>query len=319
MSIASLRRQISVAGVPVLSQATAGTWSGFLHYSGAQTAWTGDIHLKDADIPFDAFAQPLHITDADATLNGAGIVVKRFSLTAGDIEAQGDYRYDPALDRPHRFRVTVARATGEGLQKLLMPAFHRGNFLNYALNLGAVPQPDWLRALHADGAVQIAALNVGSTQISKLKTRVLWDGLQLRLTGVQGMANDAPFSGLATINLAQRQPQYQFTGKLTGLAWHSGVMDAEGTLTTSGTGLDLLKSLAAKGTFRARDVTLPAADTWDRIDGIFDWSLSRLKLTQLVMTAGGDTYLGAAETQDDGQISVRASDGTKQIQTSFKM
>jgi hypothetical protein len=37
------------------------------------------------------------------------------------------------------------------------------------------------------------------------------------------------------------------------------------------------------------------------------------------MTQGADTYTGAAETQDDGQLAVKVSDGTKQIQTALKM
>ncbi|HVW85152.1 MAG TPA: hypothetical protein VHB50_10750, partial [Bryobacteraceae bacterium] len=53
MSIPSLRQQISVAGAPLLGQATAGTWSGHLRYASPDTAgdqpWTGEIHLKDTD------------------------------------------------------------------------------------------------------------------------------------------------------------------------------------------------------------------------------------------------------------------------------
>jgi hypothetical protein len=319
MSIASLRRQISVAGVPLLSQATAGAWSGNLSYSSTESIWSGEVHLKDADVPLDAFSAPLHIVSADATLAGNGINIKHFSLTAGDIDAQGDYRYDPSLDRPHRFHIAVAKCTGESLQKLFMPVLHRGNFLNYALNLGSVPEPDWLRSLHADGNLQIAALTVGATRITKVKTRVLWDAMQVRLANLQGQVNDATFLSNATVGLAARQPVYQLSGKLTGLPWRSGAVDAEGSVSTAGTGSDLLKGLAVKGSFRARDVTLPPIDSWDRVDGCFEWSPTRLKLTQLVMTNGGETYLGAAETQDDGQLAVRVSDGTKQIQASLKM
>jgi len=32
-----------------------------------------------------------------------------------------------------------------------------------------------------------------------------------------------------------------------------------------------------------------------------------------VMTSDGDTYLGSAETLDNGQLMLRVSDGTKQI------
>jgi AsmA protein len=318
MSIASLRRQTSIAGVPILSQATSGTWSGLLRYSNTEPSWTGDVRLADTDIPFEAFSRPLHITSADASINGAGIVVKHFVLTAGGIEAQGDYRYDAALDRPHRFHVAIAPCTGEALQRLLMPALHRGNFLNYALNLGRVPEPDWLRALHADGTVQIASIDLGPATLSKFRARLLWDAGQVRLSAIQTKVGAAAFAGLATVGLTWRQPLYQVSGKLAGLPWRSGTVDADGTLASSGTGADLLKSLSAKGSFRARDVSLPPLDPWDRIDGCFDWSGSKLKLTQLVMTNGDETWLGAAETQDDGQLALRVSDGAKQIQTALR-
>jgi hypothetical protein len=319
MSIGSLRRQISVAAVPLLSQATSGTWKGDLHYSSSDALWTGDVHLQDAEVPFEAFAEPLHILSADASINGAAINVRRFNLSAGGIEAQGDYRYEPAVDRPHRFRISVARGSGESLQRLLMPTLHRGNFLNYALNLGRVPEPDWLRAMHADGTVQVASLAIGATKFTRLRARVLWDGTQIRLAALEGQANDATFKGLATIGLAQRQPEYRISGKLIGLPWRSGAMDAEGTLTTSGTGGDLLAGMTAKGSFRAHDVSVPPLDPYDRIDGCFDWSVSKLKLTQLVMIQGTDTFLGTAESQDDGQLALKVTDGIKLIQTALKM
>jgi AsmA protein len=318
MSIASLRRQTSIAGVPILSQASSGTWSGLLRFSNTEPMWTGDVRLADTDIPFEALAKPLHITTADASINGAAIVVKHFVLTAGGIQAQGDYRYEPTLDRPHRFHLSIAPCTGEALQRLLMPTFHRGNFLNYALNLGRVPEPDWLRALHADGTVQISSIDLGPATLSKFRARLLWDAGQVRLSAIQTKVGNAAFTGLATIGLTQRQPFYQASGKLVGLPWRSGFMDADGTLTSSGVGADLVKSLSAKGSFRARDISLPPLDTWDRIDGCFDWSLSKLRLTQLVMTNGDNTWLGAAETQDDGQLALRVSDGSRQIQTALR-
>lgn len=319
MSIASLRRQISVAGVPLLSQATAGTWSGHLQYSSSAPQWTGEVHLKDAEIPFDGFAQPLHIVAADASIEGAGIVVKRFSLTAGDMEAQGDYRYEAGADRPHKFRIVMARGSGEALQTFLMPTLRRGNLLNYALNLGRVPEPDWLRAMHADGTVQVGLLSVGETKIAKLRARVLWDGDQIRLAGLQGQANDGSFIGTATIGLKERQPRFELSGKLTGMPWRSGALDAEGKVSMSGTGTDLLAGMTAKGSFRARDVSLPPLDTYERVDGSFDWAGAKLRLTQLVMTQGGDTFQGTAETTADGQLAVKVTDGVKSVQVALKM
>ncbi len=53
------------AGVPLIGLATGGNWSGSLRYASPtpdnQGGWTGDIHLQDTDVPFEAFAQPIHV------------------------------------------------------------------------------------------------------------------------------------------------------------------------------------------------------------------------------------------------------------------
>ncbi len=95
MQIGSLSRQISVAGIPVLSQATGGTWKGNLRYSSIDSLWTGELHLEDAVIPFEAFSDPLHLTSADVTINEDGVAMKKLKLSIGGLEGQGEYNYDP--------------------------------------------------------------------------------------------------------------------------------------------------------------------------------------------------------------------------------
>ena len=246
--------------------------------------------------------------------------MKRLSLTIGGIAAQGEYRYNAAAVRPHRFRINVTAAEGETLERLLRPTLRRGNFLNYALNLGRVTEPGWMRTMRADGAIQLAALDLGGISVTNLKARALWDGDEVRFAGLQGQMLDAAFAGAAVVNLAEREPRYQISGRLAGLPWRAGKMDAEGTLKTSGTGLDLLGNMSAQGAFRGHNIDLTPLDTYDAVDGCFEWSWDarnpRLKLTQVVMTAGGATWLGSAEMQDSGQLVLRVSDGTKQIQAS---
>ncbi|MDE3198740.1 MAG: hypothetical protein KGN84_20500 [Acidobacteriota bacterium] len=324
MSIASLRQQISVAAAPLLSQATAGKWSGNLRYSNNRSPgtgpWSGDVHLEDADISFEAFAKPLHVKAADASIDGASIVLKRMTVSSGDLEAQGEYRYEAGAVRPHRFRLTAGKVSGASLEALLMPALHRGNFFNYAFNFGRVPEPDWMRSMHADGTLQIASLDLGAAKLDRLKLRVTWDGTGVKLTGVQGVSGKTAIDGAIGIDLSQRQPRYQIEGKLKGVPWRSGAIDAEGTLTTSGTGVDLLANMRGKGSFHGHNLDLAPLDTYQAIDGAFDWSWDarnpKLKLTQLVMRTADSTFQGNAETLDNGQLMLKMSDGTRQIQAS---
>ena len=50
----------------------------------------------------------------------------------------------------------------------------------------------------------------------------------------------------------------------------------------------------------------------------FEWAWDarnpKLRLTQLVMKTGADTYLGSAEMEDNGQLVLKVSDGTRHIQ-----
>jgi len=338
MQIAALRRQISVVGIPLLGNATSGTWKGDLRYrndasgldtGGLDTGWSGDLNLMDAEIPFEAFSEPLHLVSADATIKGAVLSLKRVNLSIGGIEAQGEYRYEAGAARPHKFRITVPEASGPVLEKLLMPALRRGNFLTYAFNFGRVPQPDWLLNMRADGTIQTGRLDLGGGQFTKLRARVIWEGTDVRFAGLETQFGEsARFNGAATIRLAGRQPGYEVTGKLTGLAWRGGMIGADGTFSTSGTGTALLGNMQAHGTFDGRnidgrnieskDIDPATADVYDSVTGTFEWAYPRLRLPQMLMKSGADTYQGSAEMGDNGQLSVKIGDGTKHTQVAVQ-
>lgn len=316
MSIASLRRQISVAGIPLLNHVTSGTWKGDLRYRNA--VWSGDLNLENTDIPFEAFAEPLHLVSADARIDGAGLSLKGVNLSIGGLEAQGEYRYDPLAPRPHKFRITVPEASGPVIEKLLMPALRRGNFLTYAFNFGRVPEPDWLRNMRADGTIQAARLDLGGGHFTKLHARLIWEGTDVQLAGLETNLDEAKFKGAATIHLAGRQPVYQVEGKLSGVVWRGGLIGAEGMLSTSGTGPALLSNMRAQGSFDGREIELGGPDVYDAVTGTFEWAWDarnpKLRLPQLVMKTGGETWLGNAEMEENGQLVLKVSDGTKHLQ-----
>ena len=199
-----------------------------------------------------------------------------------------------------------------------MPALRRGNFLTYAFNFGRVPEPDWMRNMRADGTIQAGALDLGGGQFTKVRARVIWEGTNVELTGIQSQFGEAAFTGGVTIHLAGRQPAYEVEGKLTGMPWRSGTINAEGMLATSGTGTDLLANMRAHGSFEGKEIDLAALDAYDSVTGSFEWAWDarnpKLQLNQLVMKSGADTYLGTAEMEDNGQLVIKVSDGIRRIQ-----
>lgn len=317
MALASLRRQVSVAGIPLLGNANSGTWKGDLRYS-TDSGWACAINLVDADIPFEAFGAPLHVISADATIDRAGLVMKRVNLSLGGVAAQAEYRYETAAARPHQFRIIVAEASAPAIESLMMPALRRGNLLTYAFNFGRVPEPDWLRNMHAEGTIQAGTFDLAGARFTKLRARVIWEGTNVEFTDLQSRLGDSSFNGGATIHLAGRQPAYEVRGKLVGLPWRSGKLNAEGIVVASGTGAGLLTNLRASGSFDGKEIDLAALDAYDSVEGLFDWSWDahnpKLKLTQLVMKTGSDTYSGTAEMEDNGQLVLKVSDGTRRIQ-----
>ena len=146
--------------------------------------WSGAISLQDADIPFEAFAEPLHIVSADATIDGAALTLKRVSLSIGGIDALGEYRYEADAPRPHRFRIMVPEMSGPELERVLMPTLHRGNLLTYAFNFGRAPQPDWLRNMKADGIIQAGQIDVSGGRFANMRARVVWEGTEATATVV---------------------------------------------------------------------------------------------------------------------------------------
>jgi hypothetical protein len=323
MSIASLRRQVSVAGVPLVGLATGGVWSGSLHFTKPPDepgGWTGNIHLKDTEVPFEAFSRPIHLHEADATLDPSGAVMKHISLTVAGIAAMAEYRYQTGAKHPHRFRIRLPATEAADVQKVLMPALHRAGFLAYAFNFGRVPQPDWLRDMHAEGVIEASSLRFSDMALKDVKTTVVWDGSEVSLTGLQGKVSGAALAGTATIHLAGRQPRYELTGTLTGLPWQGGTLTATAGLKTSGMGDDLLANLRAEGTFTGRSFEIATLNPWETVEGKFDFAFAgaspRLHVSNLTIQSAGARWTGAAETQESGQTVVRLADGTRHLEAS---
>ena len=76
--------------------------------------------------------------------------------------------------------------------------------------------------------------------------------------------------------------------------------------------------MRAKGSFEGKEIDLAPVDAYDSVAGSFEWTWDarnpRLRLSQLIMKTGDATYLGSAETQDNGQLVLKISDGTRNIQ-----
>jgi hypothetical protein len=321
MQVASLRAQVALAAVPWLEQATAGAWSGHLEYhrEPGRAGWTGAIQLRNATISVPGFAHPLELASANARIDGARVALDRVQARMGAIAFSGEYRYEPAQARPHRFRVRAASVDAAALETELTPTLRRGPGL-LARALGRASVPDWLKQRAVDGTLQVDSLALAGSEFENVRARMLWDGARVEFEGLQASLDRAAITGKLSVALRGVRPSYKLEARLKGLSWQGGKLDVEGTLETSGAGAQLLSNLTSQGTFTGAGIDLGADALCRAVSGEYnlEWwqSAPRLRLTSLAVRTDDDSYTGRGATQDDGRLVVLLTSGARELRMS---
>jgi hypothetical protein len=321
MQVASLRAQVALAAVPWLEQATGGAWSGRLQYhrDPGRAGWTGAIQLRNATISVPGFTHPLELASANARIDGARVALDRVQARVGSLEFSGDYRYEPAQTRPHRFRIRAASVDAADLEAELMPTLRRGAGL-LARALGRASVPDWLKQRAVDGTLQVDSLALAGSEFENVRARMLWDGARVEFEGLQASLDRAAITGKLSVALRGVRPSYKLEARLKGLSWQGGKLDVEGTLETSGAGAQLLSNLTSQGTFTGAGIDLGADALCRAVSGEYnlEWwqSAPRLRLTSLAVRTDDDSYTGRGATQDDGRLVVLLTSGARELRMS---
>ena len=318
MKVASLHAQVALAAVPWLEQVKSGEWRGQLRYhrDAAKAGWTGALDVQNAELAVPGLADPLELASAHAQINGARVDLDHVKAQAGKLAFAGQYSYDPAARRPHRLRIHAADISASDLEEEFMPVLRRNSGL-LARALGRNGLPDWLQDRRVDGNLQIDSLAVGGVRLEGVRTRVLWDDTRVDFDGVQATLDGAAVTGRVTAGLRGTRPSYHAVLKIKGLVWESGKLDAEGTLDSSGTGLQLLSNLSATGIFVGSALDFGAPGPWRAVSGNFNLSWSpgapRLHLTSLSLRNADETYTGSGATQEDGRMIILLTNGTREV------
>src|SRR5579871_965297 len=318
MDIASLRAQVALAAVPWLEQVSSGQWTGTLRYhrDSKTAAWNGTLDVADARISLPELADPLDIARARVRIDGARVELDRLDAQAGKLAFAGDYRYDPDAQRPHRLRLRAAEINAADLEAELAPVLRRNPGI-LARALGRSRLPDYARRLNIDGSLQIDDLQLADSHLQNLRARLIWDAARVDLTALQADLEAAKIAGALAVNLRGRTPVYTFTGKLSGLNWQSGKLDADGTLETSGSGLQLLGNLKSEGTFIGTALDFGTLAPWRSASGAYalSWTQAapRLRLTDLRLHTEDEVFTGRGATQEDGRLVIVLTNGAREM------
>jgi hypothetical protein len=321
MGVTALPLESARIPAPLLHSLSGGEWKGNLRYQASprQTGeWIGQIELRDAGLAVPGLAEPVRIAEARAQIQGSRLIVDRLRASAGDLHLTGEYRYEPSAARPHRFRWSLPDVSAAQIERLLAPSLRRQEgFLRRTLGIGRSPLPEWLANRHADGAIQLASLAIGDIEISNLRARVLWDGARIQLTDARAQVENGQAAGHATVLLSGPLPAYRAAFQVESMDFKGGKLDTEATLETSGIGAELLTRIRAEGSFAGRGIELEGTDGLRSASGCFklDWAQRppRLRLTELQLATGAETYIGTGSRQNDGRLLLQLSSGTRQL------
>jgi len=318
MKVSSLRAQVSLAAVPWLDQLRAGEWAGTLRYhrEPEKAGWTGDLQVTGAELAVAGIADPLELASARATIDGPRVSIDRLRGRAGKLLFVGDYRYDPAAPRPQRLRLRAASWDAADLEAECMPTLRRSRSL-LARAFGRMALPDWLKARDMDGTVQIDHLLLGGATLDNVRARLVWSAGHVALENLEARLDRAELSGRLTVNLRGQRPSYALTGKLSGLDWQGGKIDAEGTMATAGVGAEMLANLTSEGTFEAAGLDFGPPGPIRTATGAYSmaWSqaVPHLKLTTLNLHTEDESFTGHGATQDDGRLLIVLTNGAREM------
>jgi hypothetical protein len=254
----------------------------------------------------EGVAAPISIDAASAKVDGGHFQVRVLEGAIDDVPFRGDYRYEPSLARPHRFRLQIPELSAGQLEQLMAPVFERRRgFLARTLRLSGGSVPAWLARRRAGGSLEIGSFAVLGAQVENVRAQVLWDGAGIELSEIEGSWNGSSLWLAGNISLSTARPEYHFQWRLANHAWNGGRIDVDGVLRTSGSGAELLDMMQSEGTFTGRSITLQN-ESVRALSGCYDLTLDRgvphLKLSGVQATLGQEYFSGDGGTQADGRI-----------------
>lgn len=305
---------------PGLALLEKGTLSGRLTYAydpKLAVSWSGQFEFAEVTLTSPALAVPLTHSRGRITFSDTTLDLDRFSASMGDQQVFATYRYNAAAKRAEHLRVELPSADFTQIEAVLDPTL-RSEGLLARLRLTRRSIPQWIAERNLDGDLTIGQFSARGNALGPLGCHFTWQGPQIQFTSAQLHLPEGLIRAHGSLYLGSYAPQYRFEATANGFPWRSGLLGAEGELSTSGTGLEILQNLRATGNFSARNVQLSADDFFESVGGDFEFSFADgwpdLRLSKIEASDGEDDWNGEAQTQSDGKLIVNLEHDGQQRQ-----
>ena len=269
--------------------------------------WSGEYELQNARIPVEGLAEPVRVQSAMVSLNGKRVSVNKMRAKAGTIAFTGDYRWEPAAIRPHKFHLTIPAVDAAELQRVLTPSLVRDRgFFARTLRFG-----DGAGAGVAEGA---PGGRHGVDRVADVR-RYESGGRQRANSVGRGASARARLERARGSSGAGRRFEHRpdgshaalsFRGQGSDVAYKEGTLDFEGSLDADGAGPEILASAHAEGRVHGRSIMFSPDAEFRTASACFEVTEQsageRWKLSSVEVTQGADTYTGSGVTQTDGRL-----------------
>lgn len=268
-------------------------------------AWSGDFNFTSATLLPRGLAVPVTQSNGRITFDRSTFTLRPFSGRLDQELLSGDYRYNALLKRPELLHVQLSSADLSRIELALDPAL-RAQGLLARLRFGERSIPVWLATRNLEAEIAVQQVSVNGTILGPLQCRLIWQGPAVDFSSLRLTLPEGAVSGHGTLNLARYSPRYQFSAAVTDLPWRGGFVNADGTLQTSGTGLETLRNLRATGNVSAENVNLSPEDAFTTLSGLFNLSFEDgwpdLRFTKLEASQGEEAWIGEGASQSDGKL-----------------
>jgi hypothetical protein len=316
MDLAQLRSGTAVAlgagSLPMLEYLRQGSWRGSIAFNRTGDAvgqWHADLELQNTRLEVPGIAAPVIVSSGLLSITGDTFALTRVRGHASEIPFAAELR------SPGRLRIDIAETTPEALEALFLPTLSRSqSLLSRTLRLGRLTVPEWLRSRRVDANVRINRLTINGDDWTIAKSRLIWDGARIRVTGIDAHHETTSAMGAIQIDVAGQAPVYSAQGRVESLPYKEGALSVEGTATAQGFGPDVIATARGEGTFSGEDIAFAPDAEFETVGGDFALSPSgRVRLTNLQISEGQDTYAGQGSTQADGRLLLELTGSRRQL------
>jgi hypothetical protein len=315
MDLAQLRSGTALAlgagFLPTLEYFNQGSWKGWIAFTRAGDAvgqWQAELEVQNTRLEMPGIA-PVGVSSASLSIAGENFALTRVRGRAGDMP------FSAELHSPGRLRIEIAAATLEALETLFRPTLSRNQSLfSRTLRLGRLTMPEWLRSRRLEANVKINRLTVNGDDWTVAKSRLVWEGGRIRITGIDAHHENAAAMGAVQIDVTGRAPVYTAQGRIENLAYKNGTLSVEGTAAAEGLGPDVIAAAKAEGSFSGEDISFAPDAEFETSGGDFVLTPGgRIKLANLQIAQGEETYTGQGSTQADGRLLLELTGSRRQL------